>query len=480
MSTGATTWYRSRIGEPTTTDEATGYWIFVLGFFAGVLGINLFLQSQPATSLRQWGIVFAASGLVLILVGPVIRLPLRKSATYLAYMGVLVSAIAILWFITAFPADWDPGVGNQQIMTLYSVGLIIIGIGGVFVPILTGRPSSDDQATAEEAHRAELTKVEGERDDLAAELAALRKSQARFELFEADDGEWRWRLRHRNGNVIADSGEGYTRRHNAQNGLESVRRNALGASVFLIETDDIAPEAEFEPISEIESQATFELYEDTVGEIRWRLVHDNGNILTDSGEGYVTRQGAQDSIETLKTTVPLADYLRPDPTAIEVYRDRSGEWRWRLIHENGEILADGGEGYAQRSNARRAVNRIQTGLDELDFEIYQDTGGEYRWRLRSPNNQILADSGEGYASEQGAEEAVDRVQGYLPDANVLEIGTGAIEVYEDASDEFRWRLRHRNGNILADSGQGYSDRTGAYDGIETVKRNAPGAPLEET
>jgi len=56
-------------------------------------------------------------------------------------------------------------------------------------------------------------------------------SQAGFELFRDKAGEWRWRLRHRNGNIIADSGEGYARRKDAKNGLESVKRNAPGADV---------------------------------------------------------------------------------------------------------------------------------------------------------------------------------------------------------------------------------------------------------
>ena len=61
------------------------------------------------------------------------------------------------------------------------------------------------------------------------------QSLARFELFRDRADEWRWRLRHRNGNVIATSGEGYTRKHNARKGLRSVIANAPGADVS--ETD---------------------------------------------------------------------------------------------------------------------------------------------------------------------------------------------------------------------------------------------------
>jgi len=57
------------------------------------------------------------------------------------------------------------------------------------------------------------------------------RSRARFELYRDRADEWRWRLVHHNGNIVADGGEGYSRKRSARNGLESVRRNAPGAAV---------------------------------------------------------------------------------------------------------------------------------------------------------------------------------------------------------------------------------------------------------
>ena len=54
-----------------------------------------------------------------------------------------------------------------------------------------------------------------------------------------------------------------------------------------------------------------------------------------------------------------------------------------------------------------------------------------------------------------------------------------FELYEDRASEWRWRLVHDNGNIIADSGQGYSSKQGARRGIESVKTNAPNAAVEE-
>jgi amphi-Trp domain-containing protein len=62
-------------------------------------------------------------------------------------------------------------------------------------------------------------------------------SSPRFEVFRDRGEEWRWRLRHRNGAIIATSGEGYTRKHNAQKGLRSVIENASAAEITEPSTD---------------------------------------------------------------------------------------------------------------------------------------------------------------------------------------------------------------------------------------------------
>jgi len=54
------------------------------------------------------------------------------------------------------------------------------------------------------------------------------------------------------------------------------------------------------------SEPTFELYEDSAGEWRWRLVAVNGNIIADSGEGYASKQGARRGIDSVRRTAPEA------------------------------------------------------------------------------------------------------------------------------------------------------------------------------
>ncbi|WP_331236500.1 HVO_2922 family protein [Natronorarus salvus] len=73
--------------------------------------------------------------------------------------------------------------------------------------------------------------AEGEEGEDEPDEAGEPESKGRFELFVDRAGEWRWRMVHRNGNVIATGAEGYSRKAKARQGLESVRTNAPGAPV---------------------------------------------------------------------------------------------------------------------------------------------------------------------------------------------------------------------------------------------------------
>jgi uncharacterized protein len=54
-----------------------------------------------------------------------------------------------------------------------------------------------------------------------------------------------------------------------------------------------------------------------------------------------------------------------------------------------------------------------------------------------------------------------------------------FELYKDAKGEFRWRLVASNGQTIATGGEGYKSKESAKDGIESVKKNAPRAEIEE-
>jgi len=55
---------------------------------------------------------------------------------------------------------------------------------------------------------------------------------------------------------------------------------------------------------------------------------------------------------------------------------------------------------------------------------------------------------------------------------------GKFEVWADKAGEYRFRLKASNGEIIA-TGEGYSSKAACMNGIESVKKNAPKAKIVE-
>ena len=55
---------------------------------------------------------------------------------------------------------------------------------------------------------------------------------------------------------------------------------------------------------------------------------------------------------------------------------------------------------------------------------------------------------------------------------------GRFELWTDKGGDWRFNLKASNGQVIATS-QGYSSKAGALNGIESVRTNAPGAPVVE-
>ena len=526
---GLATTYETHLGDSSTRSEARGYGMVALGAILGILGMGLLLTNQSAGGVRELAVVLASTGLLLLFAGPVVRLPLERTATYIVAVGMAIATVAIVWFVAAYPGQWSTQTGNLTIIFVYAVGALVVISAGAFVPVLTGREGGKAHLAALHAELDDLKQTAGESDadaadltediaelqnalaasdaenadlgsevtqleadvadteadesDLAVLLGEHRSSQSQFELYEDRGGAWRWRLRHRDGEVIAGSNEGQPTRNEAQRTMQAVKRDAHGAGVLQVESEEELPEAGttegFVVGDDVESQATFECYEDDGGGFRWRLRHDNGTMLGHGGQGYESRDGVEHSVEKLRDYVGPAEYLELDPTGIEVYADEEGKWRWRLRHRNGNVLAGSGEGYESRVVAGRVVDRLREEIGDLEIDVYEDEAGGFRWRLTGSDDLVEADSN-GYESRQGAEKAVDRVRKFLPEADLIDVGQSAFEIYVDEGGANRWRLRHRNGNVIASSGDGYASRRNVMETIESVKRHAPDAGFEET
>lgn len=133
---------------------------------------------------------------------------------------------------------------------------------------------------------------------------------------------------------------------------------------------------------------------------------------------------------------------------------------------------------------------LEEGDDEVELEV------ELEWdaaetdgaaiRELDPDAESVSDQDEPAADAVGTTTEQDGSATGLvepatdPAAPTDDSGSKArFELFQDAADEWRWRLRHRNGNIIADGGEGYDRKAGAINGLESVKSNAPHAVVEE-
>lgn len=123
--------------------------------------------------------------------------------------------------------EWDVDAGVEGISSV----TVEEPAGEAADDTTTGEPSAERSDVEAPADEAESPAAAEPAETLPIGAADAPASLGRFELYRDRAEEWRWRLRHRNGNVIASSGEGYTRKANARKGLRSVMRNAPGAVI---------------------------------------------------------------------------------------------------------------------------------------------------------------------------------------------------------------------------------------------------------
>jgi len=97
------------------------------------------------------------------------------------------------------------------------------------------------------------------------------------------------------------------------------------------------------------------MYEDAVGEYRWRLVMC-GEILAISSEGYVNESDCWDVLHTVKS-LPVFESVKSQ-YRFEFYVDRAGDHRWRLRHRNGNIVAVPPRGYDDAERLKQALSAL--------------------------------------------------------------------------------------------------------------------------
>lgn len=108
-----------------------------------------------------------------------------------------------------------------------------------------------------------------------------------------------------------------------------------------------------------------------------------------------------------------------------------------------------------------------------------------KFDLKHTNGQVIATS-EVYETKAACLNGVESVKKNAPIAKVENqtvegyetVTNPKFEMYEDKSGEFRFRLKARNGQVIAVS-EGYTTKASCENGIASVQKNAPDAEVEE-
>ena len=117
------------------------------------------------------------------------------------------------------------------------------------------------------------------------------------------------------------------------------------------------------------------------------------------------------------------------------------------------------------------------------FEIKETKSG-FKFNLKAGNGEIIATS-ETYTTETACKNGIESVRkncvAEIEDQTAEGFETKKnpkFEVYTDKAGEFRFRLKAKNGEIIA-TGEGYKAKKSCLNGIESIKKNAPEAPVEK-
>ena len=116
--------------------------------------------------------------------------------------------------------------------------------------------------------------------------------------------------------------------------------------------------------------------------------------------------------------------------------------------------------------------------------VIREVPSGLKFDLKATNGQVILTS-EVYASLASCKQGIASVAKNAPLAAVEDQTVEGyavqkhpkFEMYQDKGGEFRFRLKARNGQIVAVS-EGYTSHKACMDGVESVRRNGPDGEVE--
>ena len=117
------------------------------------------------------------------------------------------------------------------------------------------------------------------------------------------------------------------------------------------------------------------------------------------------------------------------------------------------------------------------------FVTKQTKNGGFTFNLKAANGQVIAQS-QTYKSEATLKTGIESVKKNAPIAAIEDQTVEGFktetnpkfEIYTDKKGEFRFRLKAKNGQIIA-TGEGYTTIKACKNGVASIQKNAPDAEI---
>lgn len=101
----------------------------------------------------------------------------------------------------------------------------------------------------------------------------------------------------------------------------------------------------------------------------------------------------------------------------EVYKDKAGEFRFRLKASNGQTILSS-EGYKSRSSCMNGIESVKTNCLQADcFDKTTTPTGKFRFALKAKNKQIIGTS-QNYTTASARDNGVAAIGRAVPGAAI--------------------------------------------------------------
>ncbi|WP_435344633.1 DUF1508 domain-containing protein [Haloarchaeobius sp. HRN-SO-5] len=508
--------YARYVSEPESRKDVYGYWLFVIGCTVSFIGVAIYQvgPTDPAAEnvllVREISATLAGIGLPVGLLGIVLMLPVKRIAMFTGILGALVSLAGVAAFTEVYPSYWvvtEPDY-SSTVITVYTAGVAIVTLVAALVPVITGEQSFyfgldrtrsqeyPDVMVGKENHGASVAVYRGEEDwtwrlieqdalatdvdsytsrleteervehvqERIAQAGLMEINHAAFRLTESVDGWWSWILMRENGSVVANSNDGFPTRDEAAESVSILK--------------EFGPDA---PIVTIEG-AAYDCYEDK-GDWYWRLIDEDRNVLASGPNAYGDRPSAVENVDSVRVRAGDAEVLTVERFGVELF-DESGDWQWRLLDTELDVVATGSSDYDSRRSAESSAYDILEGVagapivdsSEPAYEVSPTDDDMWRWELVDEDGTALARSKDDVESAADASDSAQNVKTAAPNAPLVHLESGAFEYYR-VDGRWRWRLVSGDREPIAESTGSFASRDEAAKAVETTKEQALAAEL---